>query len=108
MSTTGPRDFSRRWRSESRRSLQLVDEVGDGVHDARGLVRERLHVFALRHTRQNQIVSTPASTPARTSVSMRSPIMTVDFECAPSLLRPSRIMTGLGLPTKYGLTPVVA
>ena len=37
---------------------------------------------------------------------MRSPTITVDFEWAPSMLSASRIMTGFGLPTKYGFTPV--
>ena len=42
----------------------------------------------------------PASIPATTSVSMRSPIITVDSEWASMDRRASRIISGLGLPTK--------
>ena len=37
---------------------------------------------------------------------MRSPIMAVDSECASIARRASRIISGFGLPTKYGSTPV--
>ena len=47
---------------------------------------------------RTRIVSSPASTPARMSVSMRSPTSAVRAECAPIVSRPSRIMSGLGLP----------
>ena len=39
------------------------------------------------------------------SVSMRSPIITVVSEWAPMARRAERIISGLGLPTKYGRTP---
>jgi hypothetical protein len=48
----------------------------------------------------------PASIPAMTSVSTRSPIIVAPSECAPSSLRAERIVSGFGLPTNYGLTPV--
>ena len=86
-------------------SSDLVDEVGDGVNDARGLKREAVDLVSLGDSREHQDVSTPASTPATMSVSMRSPTMTVDFEWAPRMLSASRIMTGFGLPTKYGFDP---
>ena len=44
-------------------------------------------------------VRMPASRPARTSVSIRSPIITVDSECAFSLFSAARIISGFGLPT---------
>ncbi len=53
-------------------------------------------------------VRIPASRPEITSVSMRSPIMTVCSECAPMVLSALRIITGLGLPMKYGSAPVAA
>ena len=37
--------------------------------------------------------------PATTSVSMRSPIIAVDSECASIARRASRIISGFGLPT---------
>ena len=40
------------------------------------------------------------------SVSIRSPTMTVVSEWASSWLRALRIISGLGLPTKYGRRPV--
>ena len=40
------------------------------------------------------------------SVSMRSPIIAVVSECASIALSAERIISGLGLPTKYGSTPV--
>ena len=40
------------------------------------------------------------------SVSIRSPTMTVVSECASSRLRALRIISGLGLPMKYGRRPV--
>ena len=40
------------------------------------------------------------------SVSIRSPTITVVSECASIALRAERIINGLGLPTKYGWTPV--
>ena len=39
---------------------------------------------------------------------MRSPTMAACSEWAPILFRPARIITGLGLPTKYGILPVAA
>jgi hypothetical protein len=39
-------------------------------------------------------------------VSMRSPIMAVCSECASIALSAERIISGFGLPTKYGCTPV--
>ena len=41
-----------------------------------------------------------------TSVSIRSPIITVVSECPSIRLRALRIISGLGLPMKYGSTPV--
>ncbi len=52
------------------------------------------------------MVSIPASMPATMSVSIRSPIITAVSEWAPALFSASRIISGLGLPTKYGSTPV--
>ena len=46
-----------------------------------------------------RIVSSPASTPATMSVSIRSPTMTVEEGRASRELRPSVIMSGFGLPT---------
>ena len=40
------------------------------------------------------------------SVSIRSPIITVVSECASSWLSALRIISGLGLPMKYGCRPV--
>ena len=40
------------------------------------------------------------------SVSIRSPIIVVVSEWAPSAFSAERIISGLGLPTKYGSTPV--
>lgn len=48
----------------------------------------------------------PASRPARMSVSIRSPIMALDSEWAPIALSPVRIISGFGLPAKYGSLPV--
>ncbi len=47
-----------------------------------------------------RIVSSPASIPATTSVSIRSPTMTVFSECASIRLSALRNIIGLGLPTK--------
>ena len=56
---------------------------------------------------RTKTVRNPASMPATTSVSMRSPIITVvDSEWAPNRFSAERIINGLGLPTKYGSTPV--
>ena len=44
--------------------------------------------------------------PATTSVSIRSPIMTVLSECASIRFIALRNIIGLGLPTKYGSAPV--
>jgi hypothetical protein len=52
------------------------------------------------------MVRKPASMPDTTSVSMRSPTMTVDSECASIRFSAERIISGFGLPTKYGATPV--
>ena len=48
----------------------------------------------------------PASRPETTSVSMRSPTIAELSECASIAFRAERIMSGFGLPTKYGSTPV--
>ncbi len=40
------------------------------------------------------------------SVSILSPIITVVSECAPIAFNPYRIISGFGLPTKYGAIPV--
>ena len=48
----------------------------------------------------------PASIPEITSVSIRSPIITVDSECASMAFSAERIISGFGLPTKYGAMPV--
>ena len=45
-------------------------------------------------------MSNPASIPATTSVSMRSPIMIVDSECASIRFIALRNIIGFGLPTK--------
>src|SRR6266704_3055611 len=55
---------------------------------------------------RTRMVSRPASIPPTMSVSMRSPIITVVSECAPMVRRASRIISGFGLPTKYGSTSV--
>ena len=47
-----------------------------------------------------RIVSSPASMPATTSVSVRSPTIAVVSEWASMALSADRIMRGLGLPTK--------
>ena len=47
-----------------------------------------------------RIVSSPASMPATTSVSMRSPIITVFSECASMRFMALRSIIGFGLPTK--------
>ena len=44
--------------------------------------------------------------PATTSVSMRSPTIIVDSECAWMRFIALRNIIGLGLPTKYGSAPV--
>ena len=49
-----------------------------------------------------RIVSKPASMPATTSVSIRSPTIMVLSECASIRLRALRNIIGFGLPTKYG------
>ena len=48
----------------------------------------------------------PASRPEITSVSMRSPTIAVVSECASIAFSAERIISGFGLPTKYGSTPV--
>src|SRR5918994_1652034 len=47
-----------------------------------------------------------AAMPATTSVSIRSPTMTVLSECASMRFSALRNIIGLGLPTKYGSRPV--
>ena len=49
------------------------------------------------------MVRRPASSPLTMSVSIRSPIITVVSECASSRLSAQRIISGFGLPTKYGV-----
>ncbi len=49
-----------------------------------------------------RMVCRPASIPATMSVSIRSPIITVFSECAPIARSAERIISGFGLPTKYG------
>ena len=49
-----------------------------------------------------KMVRIPASMPEITSVSMRSPTIVVVSECASIAFNADRIMSGLGLPTKYG------
>jgi hypothetical protein len=51
-------------------------------------------------------VRNPASNPEMTSVSIRSPIITVVSECPSMRLSALRIMSGFGLPMKYGRTPL--
>jgi hypothetical protein len=51
-------------------------------------------------------VSRPASMPATTSVSIRSPTIVVDSECASIRFIALRNIIGFGLPTKYGSDPV--
>ncbi len=53
-----------------------------------------------------RMVSSPASMPATTSVSIRSPTITVLSECASIRFSALRNIIGLGLPTKYGSRPV--
>lgn len=55
---------------------------------------------------RTRIVSRPLSRPMMTSVSMLSPIITDSSECASIALSAERIISGFGLPTKYGFTPV--
>jgi hypothetical protein len=47
-----------------------------------------------------RIVSNPASTPATTSVSMRSPVIVVHSACASMRFIALQNIIGLGLPTK--------
>ena len=51
-------------------------------------------------------VRSPASRPLMMSVSIRSPTITVVSEWASSRLRAERIISGFGLPMKYGERPV--
>ena len=51
-------------------------------------------------------VRSPASRPLMMSVSIRSPTITVVSECASSRLSAERIISGFGLPMKYGDRPV--
>ena len=53
-----------------------------------------------------RMVSSPASIPATTSVSIRSPTIMVFSECASIRFNALRNIIGLGLPTKYGSCPV--
>ncbi len=46
-----------------------------------------------------RIVDSPASMPATMSVSIRSPIIAVDSECASIAFSAERIINGFGLPT---------
>src|SRR5664280_267969 len=55
---------------------------------------------------RTRIVSIPASNPDTMSVSIRSPIIAAVSEWASIALSAERIISGLGLPTKYGSTPV--
>ena len=48
----------------------------------------------------------PASRPATMSVSIRSPIIAVVSEWASIAFSADRIISGFGLPMKYGSTPV--
>ena len=81
------------------RRLDELDEIADALVDAEGAERVIVDVLAVEPDR-TRWVRRPASTPARTSVSMRSPTIAALSECAPILFRPARIMTGFGLPTK--------
>jgi hypothetical protein len=49
---------------------------------------------------RTRIVYIPASRPATTSVSIRSPMIAVVSECAPIAFSAYRIISGFGLPTK--------
>ena len=82
------------------RRLDELNEIADALVDTEGAEREIVDVFAGGGTRQDQVGAQAGSTPARTSVSMRSPTIAALSECAPILFRPARIMTGFGLPTK--------
>ena len=53
-----------------------------------------------------KMVRIPASMPETMSVSIRSPIIMAVSECASMAFSADRIMSGLGLPTKYGRMPV--
>src|SRR5439155_18107323 len=53
-----------------------------------------------------RIASRPASSPDTTSVSIRSPIIAAVSEWASIAFRAERIISGFGLPTKYGAIPV--
>src|SRR5690625_191979 len=55
---------------------------------------------------RTRTLRSPASRPAMMSVSIRSPTMTVVSECASIRFSALRIISGLGLPTKYGSTRV--
>ena len=95
--------------SRSARGVELVDEgdeVGHRVHDPGRAVREPVDLAACVEPVRTRIVRSPASRPLMMSVSIRSPIITVLSECASMRLSALRIIRGLGLPMKYGSTPV--
>ena len=81
-------------------------DVGDGLDDPRGTVREAVDLVFAGGAGEHQHGARPASRPLMMSVSIRSPIITVVSECASIRFSALRIISGLGLPTKYGATPV--
>ena len=85
--------------SSATRAVQLGEEIGHGVDDARGPVRVALGLALLGHARQNEDRLQARLEPATTSVSMRSPIIAVVSECASIALSAERIISGFGLPT---------
>ena len=80
---------SRYWSSQSASTSAVpgdrsdeFDRVGDRVEHAAGPERVPLDVGDVVDPVSTRIVSSPASMPATTSVSIRSPTMTVLSECA--------------------------
>ena len=82
---------------------ELADQrydVSDGVDDPGRPVGNRSTWSALVEPVSTRMVRSPASIPAITSVSIRSPTITVVSEWASMAFRAERIISGLGLPTK--------
>src|SRR5690606_13453698 len=105
-----------RGRGEQQRLLELVHRIS-GISDSTGSIAMRSATESTISSGRNgyrstsarsempvitRIVCRPASIPATTSVSMRSPIMPVDSEWAPMRFSAERNIIGFGLPTTYG------
>ena len=84
-----------------RAALDQVDDVGDGLADPRGPVREPGDLLGRRvEPVSTRVVSSPASMPATTSVSIRSPTMAVVSEWASMRFMALRNIIGFGLPPR--------